>query len=60
LTPCNASSFPTRSFQLLFSVLSQRHISRLSGVSLSYFPSCPSFSTTHSCAPNVSFYWLRS
>jgi hypothetical protein len=41
LTLCNTSSFLTRSVQLIFSILLQRHIPNFP-VSLIYFPKCPS------------------
>jgi hypothetical protein len=43
LTPCNTSSFLTRSVQLVFCIFLQHHISNLYGLFLIYFPKCLKF-----------------
>ena len=53
---CNTSSFLIRSVQLIFPILLQQHTSKTFQVFLIYFPSCPSFITTQSYAPNVALY----
>jgi len=56
LTLSNTSSFLTWSVQLIFSILLQHHISKLSRYFWSAARSVPSFSTIQSHAPNVAFY----
>ena len=56
LTLSNTSSFLTWSVQLIFSILLQHHISKLSRCFWSVAPELPSFSTIQSHAPNVAFH----
>ena len=56
LTLSNTSSFLTWSVQLIFSILLQHHISKLSKAFLICCPERPSFSTIQSHAPNVAFH----
>ena len=52
---CNTSSCFTRLAELIFSILIEHHISKLS-VFLIYFPKCLSFSTIQSYAPIVAIH----
>ena len=56
LTVSNTSSFLTCSVQLIFSILLQHYISKLSRLFLICCPKRPSFRTIQSHAPNVAFY----
>jgi hypothetical protein len=53
LTPCNTSSFLTRSVQLIFFSLFHHHISEISKHFYCTFRSVPSFSRKQIHAPNV-------
>jgi hypothetical protein len=46
---CSTSLFFTRSIQLIFPILRQHHIWKLTWYFLIYFPKCPSFKSYKSC-----------
>ena len=55
LTLCSTSSFLTRSVQLIFSILPQRHIWKLPRVFRICFPDCQNFSITQLFGPDLAF-----